>query len=201
MRDRIEELASAFNRFPGIGPRQAKRFVYHLLAVPQHERSRLADLVHNLGSGVQQCRKCMRFAPVNADGLCNYDADASRDDALLMIVEKDQDLTAVERTGTYRGRYFVLGGVITLSGKGAIRERELVRLVEERAKAGLSEIVLALSATSEGEHTADRVREVLAPLRGPILISELGRGLATGSELEYADSATLSAALQNRKET
>lgn len=201
MRDRIEDLSSAFNRFPGIGPRQAKRFVYHLLAVPQGDRNRLADLIANLGNDVQQCAMCMRFAPVNADLLCNYCADPNRQDALLMILEKDQDLVAVERTGTYRGRYFVLGGVLTLSGKGAIRERDLIRVVEARAKAGLAEIVLALSATSEGEHTADRVREVLAPLRGPILISELGRGLATGSELEYADSATLSAALQNRKET
>lgn len=201
MRDRIEDLSSAFNRFPGIGPRQAKRFVYHLLAVPQSDRNRLADLIANLGNDVQQCLMCMRFAPVNGDALCNYCADQSRQDAILMILEKDQDLLAVERTGTYRGRYFVLGGVLTLSGKGAIRERDLIRVVEARAKAGLSEIVLALSATSEGEHTADRVREVLAPLRGPILISELGRGLSTGSELEYADSTTLSAALQNRKET
>lgn len=200
MRDRIEELSAAFNRFPGIGPRQAKRFVYHLLAVPQGDRNRLADLIANLGNDVQQCRMCMRFAPVSSEGLCNYCADARRDDAILMIVEKDQDLVAVERAGTYRGRYFVLGGIITLSGKGAIRERDLVRVVEERSRTGLTEIVLALSATSEGEHTADRVRELLAPLRGPILLSELGRGLATGSELEYADSATLSAALQNRKE-
>jgi len=201
MRDRIEELSSAFNRFPGIGPRQAKRFVYHLLAVPQGDRNRLADLIANLGNDVRQCRLCLRFAPTNADTLCNYCADQNRTDAMLMVIEKDQDLVAVERAGTYRGRYFVLGGVLTLSGKGAIRERDLIRVVEERAKTGLSEIVLALSATSEGEHTADRVREVLAPLRGSILISELGRGLATGSELEYADSATLSAALQNRKET
>ena len=201
MRDRIEDLSAAFNRFPGIGPRQAKRFVYHLLTVPQNDRARLADLIANLSNDVRQCTMCMRFAPTNPDSLCNYCADANRSDALLMIVEKDQDLVAVERAGTYRGRYFVLGGVLTLSGKGAIRERDLIRVVEMRANAGLAEIVLALSATSEGEHTADRVREVLAPLRGTILISELGRGLATGSELEYADSATLSAALQNRKET
>ena len=142
----------------------------------------------------------VRFSPTNHDNLCNYCADTNRDDSILMVLEKDQDLQAVERAGTYRGRYFVLGGVLTLSGKGAIRERDLVRVVETRAKQGLQEIVLALSATSEGEHTADRVRELLAPLRGPITLSELGRGLATGSELEYADSATLSAALQNRKE-
>ncbi len=200
MRDRIEDLASAFNRFPGIGPRQAKRFVYHLLAVQQADRNRLADLIQHLAADVRQCTLCMRFSPTNQDGLCNYCADQGRDDTLLLVVEKDQDLLAVERAGTYRGRYFVLGGVLTLSGKGAIRERDLVRVVELRAKQGLREIVLALSATSEGEHTADRVRELLAPLRGPITLSELGRGLATGSELEYADSATLSAALQNRKE-
>jgi recombination protein RecR len=120
---------------------------------------------------------------------------------MLMVVEKDQDLTAVERANAYRGRYFVLGGVLTLSGKGHIRERELVERVEKRAAGALQEIVLALSATSEGEHTADRVRELLSPLREHVKLSALGRGLATGSELEYADAPTLSGALQNRKET
>ena len=126
-----------------------------------------------------------------------------------MIVEKDQDLLAVERANAYKGRYFVLGGVLTLSGKGQIRERELVDRVERRikgnenpsSKAHLTEIVLALSATNEGEHTADRIREVLTPLREHVKLSVLGRGLSTGSELEYADAETLSGALQNRKET
>ena len=118
-----------------------------------------------------------------------------------MLVEKDQDLLAVERSGSYKGRYFVLGGSLTLSGKGSIREKELVDRVEKRAKTGLEEIVLALSATSEGEHTADHIRGLLQPLRSHIRFYTLGRGLATGSELEYADSTTLSAALQNRKET
>ena len=124
-----------------------------------------------------------------------------RDDTQLMLVEKDQDLAAVERAGTYKGRYFVLGGVLTLIGKGVIREKELLKAVEKRLKAGLKEIVLALSATSEGEHTADRVRELLMPSRDHFKISELGRGLATGSELEYSDAETLRAALTNRKET
>lgn len=201
MSDRIEELARAFERFPGIGPRQAKRFVYHLLATAQGDRARLADLLINLGQDVRQCSMCMRFGPTNKENLCSYCADTARDDSILMLVEKDQDLAAVERAQAYRGRYFVLGGVLTLSGKGQIRERELVRIVEERATHGLSEIVLALSATSEGEHTADRIRDLLAPLRGSIRLSKLGRGLATGSELEYSDAETLSGALQNRKET
>lgn len=200
MADRVEDLARLFERFPGIGPRQAKRFVYHLLSLPQSERQKLAETVSELGKDVKQCSECMRYA--NGGGpTCSYCADTSRDDSLLMILEKDQDLAAMERTGTYKGRYFVLGGVLTLSGKGVIREKELVHAVAARLKNGLKEAVLALSATSEGENTADRVRELLRPYREQLKITMLGRGLATGSELEYADKETLRGALQNRKET
>ncbi len=196
----IDDLAQAFERFPGIGPRQAKRFVYHLLAQGAEERSRLAKLIDGIGSTVKQCAECKRFATGQGTS-CFYCTDKSRDDSLLMVVEKDQDLAAIERAGMYKGRYFVLGGVLTLSGKGAIRERDLLTTIETRAAQGLSEVVLALSATSEGEHTADHLRTLLAPLRERIRLTLLGRGLATGSELEYSDAETLRGALQNRKET
>ncbi len=205
--DHIEELARALARFPGIGPRQGKRFVYYLLSAPVDERKRLTELIATLGKDVRQCPECLRFYNGGTAIICNYCSDTKRDDSLLMIVEKDQDLSAVERAGTYRGRYFVLGGVLTLSGKGAIREKELLKTIERRLipregrLTSLKEVVLALSATSEGEHTTDRVRELLAPHRDHLKISELGRGLATGSELEYSDAETLRAALTNRKET
>ncbi|TSA43792.1 recombination protein RecR [bacterium] len=199
--DHIEELARALARFPGIGPRQGKRFVYYLLAATAGERAKLAELIASLEKDVRQCPDCLRFYNGSTAVICNYCSDKTRDDTLLMLVEKDQDLSAVERAGTYRGRYFVLGGVLTLSGKGAIREKELLKTVEKRLKSGLKELVLALSATSEGEHTTDRIRELLAPYRDHLKISELGRGLATGSELEYSDAETLRAALTNRKET
>ncbi|HCR52090.1 TPA: recombination protein RecR [Candidatus Kaiserbacteria bacterium] len=198
--DHIEELARVLARFPGIGPRQGKRFVYYLLAAPASERTTLAELIASLGKDVRQCPECLRFFNGTNAAICNYCTDKARDDAQLMIVEKDQDLSAVERAGTYKGRYFVLGGVLTLSGKGAIREKELTKAIENHLKRGLKEVVLALSATSEGEHTTDRVRELLAPWRDHIKVSMLGRGLATGSELEYSDAETLRAALTNRKE-
>ncbi len=198
--DHIEELARALSRFPGIGPRQGKRFVYYLLAAPADERKKLAELIASLGKDVKQCPDCMRYFNGTSANICNYCTDKTRDNTLLMLVEKDQDLSAVERAGTYKGRYFVLGGVLTLSGKGAIREKELLKIVEKRLQNGLKELVLALSATSEGEHTTDRVRSLLAPYRDHLKISELGRGLATGSELEYSDAETLRAALTNRKE-
>lgn len=199
--DRIDELASAFTRFPGIGPRQAKRFVFHLLAAPTNERTKLAELITTLGQNVRQCSECLRFFNGTSAETCLYCSDKNRDDSLLMLVEKDQDLAAVERAGSWKGRYFVLGGVLTLSGKGAIRERELIKTIERRQKNGLKEVVLALSATSEGEFTADRIRDLLLPHRSHLTISILGRGLATGSELEYSDAETLRAALSNRRET
>jgi recombination protein RecR len=197
MHDKIEELSAAFARFPGIGPRQAKRFVFHLLSAPASERAKLSELVAGIAGSVTQCAECRRFWS-GSGTICNYCADRSRDDSLLMIVEKDQDLAAVERAGAYKGRYFVLGGTLTLSGKGAIRERELVEASKMRQACGLAEIVLALSATTEGEHTADRVRELLRPFRDSVRVTALGRGLSTGSELEYADRETLSGALAHR---
>lgn len=199
--DHIDELAHALARLPGIGPRQAKRFVFYLLASPNAERAKLAELITNLGKDVRQCPECLRFYNGALGSVCNYCADSRRSDAELMLVEKDQDLAAIERAGTYKGRYFVLGGVLTLTGKGAIREKDLLKAVEKRLKNGLKEIVLACSATSEGEHTADHVRTLLMPYRDTLKISMLGRGLATGSELEYSDAETLRAALINRKET
>lgn len=199
MMNTIDELARAFTRLPGIGPRQGKRFVYHLLTTPIAEREKLARLILSLDTQVQQCKECRCFSPCTS-GLCRYCSEPTRDDTVLMIIEKDQDLAAIERAGTYHGRYFVLGGVLTLSGKGTIREKELLKLVEARRARGLIEIVLALSATSEGEHTADHVREILVPYRDHIKLSRLGRGLATGSELEYSDAETLRAALSNRSE-
>lgn len=198
--DRIDELAQALARLPGIGPRQGKRFVFHLLSAGAAERTKLAELILSLGKEVRQCTECLRFYNGTNAPSCGYCSSTTRDDSQLMIIEKDQDLTALERAGTYKGRYFVLGGVLTLSGKGVIREKELVRAIEKRLVHDLKEIVLALSATSEGEHTTDHIRELLAPFRNHLKISILGRGLSTGSELEYSDAETLRAALSNRKE-
>jgi len=200
MSDRIEELTRAFERFPGIGPRQARRFVFHLLSTSVSDRSKIAELIAKLGDTVRQCAECMRYAH-GGGPVCNVCSDTNRDDSQLLVVEKDQDLQALERTGTYKGRYFVLGGVLTLSGKGTIREKELLKNIEMRMKKNLKEIILALSATSEGENTIDHLKHALLPYRTSIKLSVLGRGLATGSELEYSDAETLSGALQNRKET
>lgn len=200
----IERLTQIFERFPGIGPRQARRFVGHLLQQTDAARRTLAEDIKKLGAEVRSCEKCFRwFAKVEPSQtkLCSVCGSAGRDGSLLCVVEKDADLEGVERGG-YKGLYFVLGGTIPLaveSGEKFVRMRELLK----RAEAGagtLKEIVLGLSATTEGDHTRLILREKLLPLseNHNFRLSSLGRGLSTGSELEYADPETVASALNSR---
>ena len=118
--DHIEELARALSRFPGIGPRQGKRFVYYLLAAPADERKKLAELIASLGKDVKQCPDCMRYFNGTSANICNYCTDKTRDNTLLMLVEKIRTF-AVEPPG--HTRQILCTVVYSLSGKGAIREK------------------------------------------------------------------------------
>lgn len=196
----IDKLTEIFSRFPGIGPRQARRFVYALLA----RMSTTDELVHaleELKHGVAQCQMCYRFFPQNGSGLklCSICSDTSRDASLLMIVPRDTDLDAVEKSRSFKGLYFVLGGSLPILEKEPERR---IRINELRARVKhdigtLREIILAMNANTEGENTADFLRAELRPLT-QATFSELGRGLSTGAELEYADPETLKNALLHR---
>jgi recombination protein RecR len=199
--DPIDKLSDLFEKFPGIGPRQAQRFVQFLLRSSPSLRRDLIDGVRDLGSSVHQCPACMRFS-AGEKGLCSICKDEARDETLAVIAT-DGDLLALERSRTYHGRYFVVGGLISLvSEKGhTLRLQELLRQLPDRSEKGLKEIILAFPANPEGDATAIRVQEELdavAALYG-LTVSKLGRGLSTGSELEYADPDTLRSALANRK--
>ncbi|MCW9054782.1 MAG: toprim domain-containing protein [Candidatus Pacebacteria bacterium] len=198
----IHKLTQLFTRFPGIGPRQAGRFVYFLLASPQSYRNELVELIRTLKEETKVCPSCMRFHSGQGE-LCTVCADSSRDASSLMLVEKDVDLDNIERTGSYTGRYFVIGGTVPILDKTperSIREKELLEVVKERTGEGLKEIILAFSVNAEGENTVNHVRRLLTPLlqQHKIRLSTLGRGLSTGSELEYSDSETIKSALKNR---
>ncbi len=199
--DSIERLTSLFERFPGIGPRQAQRFVQFLLRSSPAIRRELIDAVQTLASGAHQCSECMRFHAGDKK-LCSICANPERDPQYLAIVASDADLSALERSGTFKGRYFVLGGTIHLASEKAsgLRIKQLLDSIPPRIHKGLDEIILAFPANPEGDMTAVRVREELAALKYPSLkITSLGRGLSTGSELEYADPDTLKAAIDNRR--
>lgn len=199
--DPIERLSSIFERFPGIGPRQAKRFVQFLLRTSPSVRRDLAEAVKILTSSVRECPSCMRYHADEHDK-CYICSNKSRDASLLAVVATDSDLDALEKSGTYRGYYFVLGGTIALASEktNSLRQRELMASLEPRAKAGLKEVILAFPANPEGDFTALHVRDQLGEYskQHDFKVTTLGRGLSTGSELEYADPETLKNALENR---
>jgi recombination protein RecR len=202
--DPIERLSSLFEKFPGIGPRQARRFVQYLLASPSSSRGELSELIKRLGAETSQCKRCYRWfvkQSAKATGpadLCPICASASRDSSIIFVVEKDADIENVERSG-FRGLYFVLGGTIPLASEDIpkhVRVLELLKRVQFDTAEKLKEIILGLSATTEGDHTRLILGEKLR--ESNIKISALGRGLSTGSELEYADPDTIASALSSR---
>src|SRR3989338_231519 len=199
--DAIERLTTLFGRFPGIGPRQAGRFVQYLLRSNTTLRRELIESVKELGEKVHQCPECFRFHS-SEQKTCGVCTDTKRDHQFLAVVASDADLSALEHSGTYLGHYFVLGGTISLANEKAhgLRIKQLLNLVAKRLKAGLKEVILAFPANPEGDATASRIRQELLDMQNQSLtISSLGRGLSTGSELEYADSETIKNAFEGRK--
>ncbi len=202
MSDAIERLTALFEKFPGIGPRQAQRFVHYLLRSSPSLRRELVETLQSLGGSVKQCPQCMRYWN-GTDKLCSMCANPQREPKQLAVVASDTDIAAIERSGTYRGYYFVLGGTISLASEktNGLRIKQLLDSIPTRLKNGLEEVILAFPANPEGDATAIQVREKLSPFcQGETLtITSLGRGLSTGSELEYADPETIKSALESRR--
>jgi len=198
----LEKLIQHFERFPGIGSRQAKRFAHHLLTEEEASVNELSELIANIKTNVSQCNQCFRFFSKNGGGdTCSICTDSRRDDTKLMVVERDSDIQAIERSGTYDGHYFVLGGTVPLlnaEDDKKLNAGALKRVVTTNDH--LEEIVLAFSVNPDGENTARFVESILKDVieKQKIKVSQLGRGLSTGSELEYADPETIKNALQNR---
>ena len=201
MNDPIETLTSLFEKFPGIGPRQAGRFVQFLLRSPASVRRELAEAVQALSASVHQCIECMRFHSEKGKA-CGICSNRNRDVSLLAVVASDADLTALEKSGTYRGNYFVLGGTISLASEttNGLRIKQLLARMNDLRSRSLKEVILAFPANPEGDATAIQLREKMFDLVGRTLkITALGRGLSTGSELEYADAETIKNALDSRR--
>ncbi len=207
MSDPIRKLTEIFSEFPGIGPRQARRFVYFLLTRQDNYFTTLVSLLGELKESTLLCRSCFRFfpAPHNLQTeLCPICADSHRNPKLLTVISRDVDLENIEKAHLYQGFYFVLGGSIPILEKipeGRIRQKELLHIVEERIKKhALEEIILAMNLNPEGENTVDYLEQLLKPLseKHDVKISTLGRGLSTGTELEYSDTETIKNALKNR---
>ncbi len=203
--DPIQKLAALFAEFPGIGTRQSRRFVYFLLKQHKSYVRELTTLIGSLEQSVAECVRCHRYFMKKHErgNECAICTDHMRDHSQLLVLERDADLEAFEKSGTYRGRYFVLGGTLPMLEKepeSKIRTKELVKLLKTDGKE-IREIILACAMTPEGEHTEEYVKNVVLPLAEELTmkVTSLGRGLSTGTELEYSDADTLRYALEGRK--
>jgi recombination protein RecR len=190
----LEALIEALRRLPGVGMKSAQRMAFHLL---QHDRDGALQLSAALRAAVEQVRHCERCHTFSESTLCGICADPQRDTRQLCVVETPADQAALERTGSYRGLYFVLMGRLSpLDGIGAgqIGAQALLQRAEESE---LEEVILATSFTAEGEATAHVLGEALKA-RG-LKVTRLARGVPAGSELEYVDLSTIAHALVDRR--
>ncbi len=202
--DSIEKLTEFFKEFPGIGERQARRFVYFLMFRNEDYAHNLSKLILEIKKEVSQCKECYKFFLINKTkkNICEICESPNRDQNLLLIVEKDSDLESIEKSSVYHGKYFILGGLVPIVEK-TTKKRVRIEELKERIKkeTNFKEIILAFSISPQGEYTDSYIREEInatAEAQG-IKISSLGKGLSTGTELEYSDNDTLKNALKNRQ--
>lgn len=196
----IEKLTEYFREFPGIGPRQAKRFVYFLLRKNEQYVRELSQLIPQVRRNISICEDCFKYFTKRNDNFKCDICTQNRDKSLLLIVARDTDLESIEKSGSYNGYYFVLGGLLPILENDAqkfIRLKELLNVVDKKTQEGLEEIILAMNANPDGDNTASFLKKQFIDKN--LKITLLGRGLSTGSELEYADTDTIKNALFNRK--
>lgn len=198
----MEELTELFKKFPGIGPRQAKRFVSFLMHTNNSYRQELITGITHVNDKVVTCIDCNRkFINYKNTDKCSV-CVKTRDNKNLLILAYDNDIEIFERTMAYNGQYFILGKYIPLFSEKAheyIDFDKLYKRIENLNTKGLEEIILALNATSDGDYTIKILKENLMRKFPSAKISLLGRGISTGSEIEYADQETLREALRFRR--
>lgn len=218
----IQNLINHFTKLPSVGPRQAARFVFYLIKQPKKDLEEFAKTLFRITKNLKKCSFC--FKTIDVEGLpanppagvanrhdsvsyvCDICKNPKRDKSFICIVEKDTDIESIEKTGRYNGLYHVLGGneIKDFSEKNLqeLHLKELIKRIKNNKE--IKEIIIATSATTDGDTLALYISRLLKPLSLPVnkqgkKITRLGRGLSTGSELEYMDEETLSQALLGRK--
>jgi len=190
----LDALVDALRRLPGVGEKSARRMALHLL---QHDRGGAQRLALSLQAAVANVRHCARCHTFTESEVCGICADGQRDVRLLCVVETPADQSAMERTGSYTGYYFVLMGRLSpLDGIG-VHDIGLQALLNRAVEGGVEEVIVATNFTAEGEATAHAVSEALKT-RG-LRVTRLARGVPVGSELEYVDLGTIAHALVDRR--
>jgi recombination protein RecR len=190
----IDRLIQLLARVPGLGPRSARRAVLHLM---KRRDQLMLPLAQSLQRAAESIRACSDCGNLDTQDPCRICRDPERDDGTVCVVEEVGDLWALERSSAFKGRYHVLGGTLSaLDGRGP-EQLNLDKLVRRVREAGSSEVILALSATVDGQTTAHYIAERLEDLG--VKVTRLAHGVPVGGELDYLDDGTLTAALNARR--
>ncbi len=189
----IDALIDLMSRLPGLGPRSARRAVLHLIRKRALLLTPLADMMQTVAATARECLNCGNVGTTDVCDICTSDKRANGE---LCVVEDVADLWAMERSGVFKGRYHVLGG--TLSALDAIGPQELriPRLIDRVSTENISEVILALNVTIDGQTTAHYIAD---QLDGQVRLTSLAQGVPIGGELDYLDDGTITAAMRARK--
>jgi recombination protein RecR len=193
--DSITQLVAALARLPGVGPRSAERIALHLVQTDSAIVKQLADIILIAREKIQFCTTCGALTETSPCSICQ---DARRDCSLLCVVERAVDILSVEKSGTFRGKFHVLGGKISPLDGVEPDDLRIAGLEKRLTREPIKEIIIALGTDVEGDATSSYLAKRLA--RTGLKISRIGFGLPAGSGLEYADELTLSRALESRRE-
>ena len=193
----VARLVAAFRRLPGIGPKSAQRLAYHMVRSPVQHAEELADAVLGIKREIVLCDVCTDIT-ITERPVCNICTDDRRDSTVICVVEEPLDVVAIERTRTFTGTYHVLHGVISPTngvGPSDLKLRELMDRLQSPDSA-VAELIIATNPNLDGEATAMHLQRTVEPLG--ITVTRIARGLPSGSDIEFADDATLAHALKSR---
>ncbi len=193
--DSITTLIAALSKLPGVGPRSAERIALHLVQTEPGVVKHLAEALVTARERIQFCTTCGALTEKSPCSICE---DARRDGSLICVVERAVDILSIEKSGTYRGKFHVLGGKISPLDGVEPEDLRITELEKRLAAEPIQEIIIALSTDVEGDATSHYLAKRLA--RSGLKISRIAYGLPAGSGLEYADELTLSRALEGRRE-
>lgn len=189
----LEELIAHLTRLPGVGPKTAQRFAMFILRMPYEDVKAMSQSMVQVKRKVKRCSNCFFVTESDPCPICS---DERRDPSIIMVVEDSEDVAAVERTAVYKGRYHVLSGVLSpLEGIGP-QDLRIDELVERIGREDITEIILAVNPTMEGEATALYIMRLLKP--HDVLITRLARGIPVGGQLAQFDEVTLEKAITGR---
>ena len=192
--DPLTRLIEELQRLPGIGPKGAQRLAFHMLKTPREQTERLVEALRDVKERVTYCSVCNNITDVDPCAFCSNDA---RDGTMICVVEEPQNVSAIEKTREYKGRYHVLMGALSpLQGIGPDDLR--IKGLLARVNNGVSEIILATNPNVEGEATAIYLARLLKPLG--VRVTRIAMGVPVGSDLEYADEVTMHKSLEGRRE-